>query len=272
MVLRVKHRRLLRWRQNKPARLTVAGPSKAIVMLWRKFKMDWRYAIGELFIVVAGVLVALAIDQWNDERLERREADAILQHLLMDLQADLDDIEQMIRMAGDKEQSLLRLNSVFVSGQRPENETQFLQDIIVGADWGWNQVRPRSTTYQETLSSGKFGLIRDGSLRLEISRYYFDFMNMFDRADARETMFPQLSFQLVPRSRESASWDNLLQLDAGASADETARLVDGALRSAIREYVIGEINLARFILHLGADIRQRCEALMAEIETYRTSP
>jgi len=107
---------------------------------------------------------------------------------------------------------------------------------------------------------------------LEISRYYFDFMNMFDRADARETMFPQLSFQLVPRSRESANWDNLLQLNAGASADGTARLVDGALRSAIREYVIGEINLARFILHLGADISQRCEALMAEIETYRTSP
>ena len=40
-------------------------------MLWRKFKLDWKYAIGELFIVVAGVLLALAIDQWNERRLER---------------------------------------------------------------------------------------------------------------------------------------------------------------------------------------------------------
>jgi hypothetical protein len=31
-------------------------------MLWRKFKLDWYYAIDELFIVVAGVLVALAIN------------------------------------------------------------------------------------------------------------------------------------------------------------------------------------------------------------------
>ncbi len=45
-------------------------------MLWRKFKLEWSYAVGELLIVVAGVLVALAIDQWNDQRLERQEADS----------------------------------------------------------------------------------------------------------------------------------------------------------------------------------------------------
>lgn len=241
-------------------------------MLWRKFKLDWQYAVGELFIVVAGVLVALAIDQWNDGRLERQEADDLLQHMLMDLQTDVADIEQMIRLVGDKEQSLLRLRSVFDSGQRPENETQFLQDIITGADWGWNQVRPRNSTYQEALSSGKFGLIRDSGLRLEISRYYFDFMNMFNRADARETLFPHLSFQYVPRSRVSDIWENLLNLDAGASPGETARLVDGALRSPIREHVIGEINLARFILHLGTNIRQRCKALIERIEAYRAPP
>jgi hypothetical protein len=107
-------------------------------MLWRKFKLDWRYAIGELFIVVAGVLVAFAINQWNDERLEQQEANEILQHLLIDLQADLDDIGWMVRNVRNKEQSLLRLKAVFDSGQRPENGAQFLRDIVVGADFGWN--------------------------------------------------------------------------------------------------------------------------------------
>ena len=36
-------------------------------MLWRKFKLDWQYALGELVIVTLGVLVALAINQWNDD-------------------------------------------------------------------------------------------------------------------------------------------------------------------------------------------------------------
>ncbi len=238
-------------------------------MLWRKFKLDWQYAIGELLIVVAGVLIALAIDQWNDDRLERQEADNILQHLLIDLQADLIDIEQMIRLVQKKEQSLLRLKSVFDSGRHPENELQFLQDIVIGADWGWNQPQPRNTTYEEALSSGKFGLIRDAALRSEISRYYFDFSVMFNRSDARETQFPYLSYQLVPRSKESMDPDDLKQIDAGSSTDEIVRLVDSALRSPIREHVIGEMNLARFILHLGAGTRQRCEALIAIIEDYR---
>ncbi len=239
-------------------------------MLWRKFKLDWQYAIGELLIVVAGVLIALAIDQWNDDRLDRIEADEILQHLLIDLGEDLKDIDLMIRMVSNKQQSLLRLKPLFDSGDRPENEKEFLQDIVVGANFGWNQIRPNDTTYQEVLSSGKLSLIRSGDLRSAISLYYFDFTNMFNRADERETMFPQLSYQLVPRYSE-LSWEALREVEQSLTSDETARLVDSALRSSLGDYVIGEMNLAKFILLLSTDVQQRCEALIAKIEAYRAS-
>lgn len=237
-------------------------------MLWRKFKLDWQYAIGELLIVVAGVLVALAIDQWNDERLQRREADEILQHLLIDLREDLKDIDLMIRMVRDKQQSLLRLKSVFDRGERPENEKEFLSDLVVGANFGWNQAKPNDTTYQEALSSGKLSLIRSADLRSAISVYYFDFAVTFNRADERETMFPQLSFQLVPRHSELQQVA-LRELDPGLTDDETARLVDHALRSSIGDYVIGEMNLAKFIFQLSVEVQQRCEALIALIEEFR---
>ena len=240
-------------------------------MQWRKFKLDGSYAIGELFIVVAGVLIALAIGQWNDRRLEQQEVDEILQHLLIDLQNDLANIGQMTTMVNNKEQSLLQLQSVFDSGESPLDMPAFLQDIIVGANFGWNQARPNDTTYQEALSSGKFGLIRDSSLRSEISRYYYDFSMLFVRADERETSFPHLSYQLVPRYRESGDREVLLQVDPSLTADDRDRLVDDALHSPIRNYVVAEINLAKFILHLSGDIGQRCESLMARIETYRAS-
>jgi len=240
-------------------------------MLWRKFKLDWRYAVGELFIVIAGVLIALAIDQWNDVRLERQGADEILQHLLIDLQADLDGLQMMVGFVDNKQQSLLRLKSVFDSGQRPDDDAQFLQDIIVGADFGWNQNRPIDTTYREALSSGGFGLIRDAGLRSAISRYYFEFEDLFNRADARETRFPHLSYQLVPRTREYSHRLVLLSTDPDLSPEEMMRLVDRALRSPLGDYVIAEINLARFILHLSADITQQCEALIETIEAYRAS-
>lgn len=240
-------------------------------MLWRKFRLDWRYAIGELIIVVAGVLVALAIDQWNDERLEQRVADEILQHLLIDLQIDLNNIDYMVRAVQNKEQSLLRLKEIFDNGQRPENSMQFLQDILVGARYGWNQSQPVDTTYQEALSSGKFGLIRNSELRSAISGYYGGFTDLFSRADARETQFPHLSYQLVPRNMDSSDRHVLLSTDQELSSEELERLTDRALASPIEKYLIAETNLARFILHVSADIRQRCEALIGKIETYRAT-
>ncbi|UCC72643.1 MAG: hypothetical protein JSV86_20165 [Gemmatimonadota bacterium] len=57
-------------------------------MLWRKFKREWSYFIGELLIVTLGVLIALALDSWNDDRLERRVEDEVLGWLISDVESD----------------------------------------------------------------------------------------------------------------------------------------------------------------------------------------
>lgn len=40
-------------------------------MLFRKQRLDWRYGITELVIVVAGVLIALAADGWSKRQADR---------------------------------------------------------------------------------------------------------------------------------------------------------------------------------------------------------
>ncbi len=54
-------------------------------MRWRLRKLDWPYAIGELIIVVAGVLIALAVDQWNSDRMARVEEGEIIEQLISSL-------------------------------------------------------------------------------------------------------------------------------------------------------------------------------------------
>jgi len=64
-------------------------------MFWRKFKLDWSYAIGELIIVTAGVLIALGVNQWQQDRgdlvLELTYAD----RLKADLQEDIDRFKRI---------------------------------------------------------------------------------------------------------------------------------------------------------------------------------
>jgi len=241
-------------------------------MFWRKFKLDWTYAIGELLIVTLGVLVALGIQQWNEDRLEKIEEKEILERLLIDLDVDRDNLELQISAAIAKEESLNRLEPVFASGQPPADASEFLNDVVIGANYGWNQSGPRIRTFEEILSSGKFGLIRDAGLRNAISGYYGTFNALLARADARETEYPHISYRLIPRSRESDRQGALLDAELAGVVDENSKkVVDTVLKSEIGDYVIAERNLALFLLRTSADVMEQRQALVTQIQGYRQS-
>jgi len=47
-----------------------------------------RYALGEILLVVIGILIALQINNWNEERLERKLEREYLASMLNDLRED----------------------------------------------------------------------------------------------------------------------------------------------------------------------------------------
>ena len=53
-----------------------------------------RYAIGEIALVVIGILIALAINNWNEDRKERIEEKELLEGLKQDLERNMELISQ----------------------------------------------------------------------------------------------------------------------------------------------------------------------------------
>ena len=51
------------------------------------------YAVGEILLVVIGILIALQIDNWNEERKFRAQQYSLLKDLAADLQANLQELE-----------------------------------------------------------------------------------------------------------------------------------------------------------------------------------
>lgn len=51
-------------------------------------KINWRQAIAEMTLIIAGVLIALAVDSRWDERLERRAEISYLESLRQDFEAN----------------------------------------------------------------------------------------------------------------------------------------------------------------------------------------
>jgi len=57
-----------------------------------------KYAIGEIVLVVIGILIALQINSWNENRKDRLEEQAVLLQLKEDFQTNLLQLEQKIEM------------------------------------------------------------------------------------------------------------------------------------------------------------------------------
>ncbi len=244
-----------------------------VIMLWRKFKLDWSYAVGELLIVVIGVLIALAIDQWNDDRLERVEEVDAIARILADIQLDLQEFDFRLKAVSAKEESLLRVKANLAGGT-PSDPEAFLDDIIAGADFGWNQGLARRSTYDNLLGSGKLGIIADSNIRSQISDYYRYYLDSHNRIDERETDYPKLSYQLVPRrirasENEGVVWE--LEIESGLSDTQLNELVVLVRSSAIKHHVTAELNLARFIRGIELDLQGRAVSLISLLEEYQTN-
>jgi len=55
--------------------------------------VNWRHAVGELILIVAGILIALAISDWNDRRIQRAGELALLAEVRSALALDMETLE-----------------------------------------------------------------------------------------------------------------------------------------------------------------------------------
>jgi hypothetical protein len=132
-----------------------------------KFGKYLLYAVGEILLVVIGILIALQVDNWNGKRKLR----AVQQELLEDLRDDLIESREELEKG-------LALNKFTVSQYR------IIMDAIVNDDPGsakidsaatylpnWHSPFFTSTTY-ESLKSNESNIIENDQLRKQISNLY----------------------------------------------------------------------------------------------------
>lgn len=55
--------------------------------------VNWKYSIGEVLLIVIGILIALALNNWKEQQELKNEETEILKELVMSLQNDLQDIK-----------------------------------------------------------------------------------------------------------------------------------------------------------------------------------
>jgi len=123
----------------------------------------------EFAIVVVGVLAALAVDQWREDRRDRELASFYLAALEDDLRADSAEITRVMLQAEAVQASAARLEAVTAAPSAPEHELSLLIDV------GWLLMRlaysPSSAAFEDMKSSGNLRVIANPELRNRLQRY-----------------------------------------------------------------------------------------------------
>ncbi|MBK7873490.1 MAG: hypothetical protein IPJ74_23910 [Saprospiraceae bacterium] len=126
------------------------------------------YALGEIVLVVIGILIALQINNWNTE--QKRVATEL--EMLSEIQSAL--IADSIQLATiiSREQSIVRLiDSILLEfGQRGYFSNDSLE-VYLGKALLGERIDFVTTPYNVLISSG-IDLIHDNDLRFAIAKYY----------------------------------------------------------------------------------------------------
>ncbi|MDP5228787.1 MAG: DUF6090 family protein [Cellulophaga sp.] len=90
-----------------------------------------KYAIGEIGLVVIGILIALQINNWNENKKQKKQLDAIYTTVEQNLQTDLKNIKVPIEFFKtlDSTLTLILTTNYSTSFMDSINETNYLQCI-----------------------------------------------------------------------------------------------------------------------------------------------
>lgn len=191
-------------------------------------EQNWLAVAIDFAIVVVGVFLAIQAANWNDSRRERAEARRYYAQILDDLRADQQTLGFARQRAAEFDAAAENTLRAIRSGIPPNSTPgRFAVDIHHA---GFLYI-PRTSrrTYDELISSGKLGLLKDEAAKAAIADYYstFDEMRQWDELlRAQQDRYWEATSGVLPRPLLR---DAIRFREPALSADEADRILN-ALR------------------------------------------
>ena len=131
----------------------------------------FKYAIGEIVLVVIGILIALQINNWNEGRKQVKQGKEYINEFYKDVEDDIIYLESIINRLKQQKSNSGKVLDVFESkGKYVADSVAFIsQNIITNMAIPVN--RPKNT-YDELKATGMLGIISNDSVISKVKEFY----------------------------------------------------------------------------------------------------
>jgi hypothetical protein len=130
-----------------------------------------QYALGEIVLVVIGILIALSINNWNTDRKNQLKE----RTYLINLQTEIE--KHIVRLEDNLDYTKRRLHSIdyVLKHVQSPKEDLIVDSMIVHLNWmQWvGTIRLDTNIYQDMLNTGNLNLIRNKEVRLGLQNYFY---------------------------------------------------------------------------------------------------
>lgn len=128
------------------------------------------YAIGEIFLVVIGILIALQLDKWNEEAKEREKETYYLNSIKASIALSQDELQRVI---GDAKKISSAADTLFLLLSHERNDVlkgKFLDSLLFTAS-DYSQISLNDGGIREVLNTGSLDIIRNDTIRLILASW-----------------------------------------------------------------------------------------------------
>ena len=140
------------------------------IMKWRFLRLDWKYASGELVIVTAGVLIALAATSWVESQREKELERSYIQRLIQDIETDIASVISLRNLSELRAEYAQIVIDSFESESIEISPKRFAEAIEFGSYFSYPSYV--TTTIDDLMSTGNLRLIRNENIKEIVANYY----------------------------------------------------------------------------------------------------
>ena len=216
----------------------------------------FKYAIGEIILVVLGILIALQINNWNQARIERNNESLYLLSIVSEIESNNEINKSVFWSRFEKKlDGLLQAKSFAEDRLEVNDPVKFIHTVTYGAVSSGGYDMGDDFVYDELVSSGNMNLLSDGKIKSAVNDYYASLKTRENRLTVHSSDF--LSFISGIRPFDSENPDNMNQYDQDEAmvafkTDEFRKMVDSEISYTykLRDFLIKQEQMSIEIIGL----------------------
>jgi hypothetical protein len=155
----------------------------------------FKYAIGEIVLVVIGILIALQINNWNSDRISKNVEREYLIGISSNLSDDILELETHFKTDTTKLNAYTYLIRAFNVDKININDPLIITNLYPLFRNNWFE--GQNVVFEDLKSSGKLNIITSDSIKHKVQTYYRFFEETVKREDVSNAVIDKLGLELI---------------------------------------------------------------------------